>query len=59
VALGVSGGLVEAAGARMTMVIAGAGTAAVGVVGAFLYARIPSGERRTTEPAPVPPWVPA
>ncbi len=59
VALGVSGGLVEAAGARMTMVIAGAGTAAVGVVGTFLFARIPSGERRTTEPASVPPWVPA
>jgi MFS family permease len=54
VALGVSGGLVEAAGPRMTMVIAGAGTAAVGVAGTLLFARIPSGERRAREPAT--PW---
>jgi MFS family permease len=59
VALSASGGLVELAGARMTMVIAGAGTAAVGVVGTLLYARIPSGERRVREPAPAGPWVTA
>jgi MFS family permease len=61
VALGASGGLVEAAGARMTMLFAGIGTAAVGILGALLYVRIPSGERRTPAAAPtrVQPWVPA
>ncbi len=56
VALGASGGLVEAAGPRLTMLIAGMGTAAVGMVGTLLYARIPSGQRRAPEPAtpPVP-----
>lgn len=60
IALGASGGLVVLAGARMTMVIAGAGTALVGFVGLLLYVRIPSGERQTTpSPAGVRPWVPA
>jgi MFS family permease len=61
VALGASGGLVEAAGARMTMLFAGIGTAAIGILGALLYVRIPSGERRTVAAAPtrVQPWVPA
>ncbi|HEX5948532.1 MAG TPA: MFS transporter [Actinomycetota bacterium] len=59
VAMGASGGLVELAGPRMTMVFAGLGTAAVGVVGTLLYLRIPSAGRRTLEPAPTPPWVPA
>ena len=59
VALGASGGLVELAGPRMTMVFAGLGTAAVGVVGTFLYLRIPSDGRRTLEAAPARPWVPA
>jgi hypothetical protein len=59
VALGASGGLVELAGPRMTMVIAGAGTAAVGLAGTLLYARIPSTERRPREPATVQPWVTA
>lgn len=52
VALGASGGLVELAGARLTMVLAGGGTALVGLVGLLLYARVPSRERRVTEPAP-------
>jgi MFS family permease len=60
IALGASGGLVEALGARMTMLYAGIGTAAVGILGAVLYIRIPTGKRRTTmEPADVRPWVPA
>jgi MFS family permease len=59
VAMGASGGLVELAGPRMTMVFAGLGTAAVGVVGTFLYLRIPSDGRRTLEAAPARPWVPA
>ena len=60
IALGASGGLVEALGARMTMLYAGIGTAAVGILGALLYIRIPTGKRRTTmEPADVRPWVPA
>lgn len=58
-AMGASGGLVELAGPRMTMVFAGLGTAAVGVVGTFLYVRIPSGERRARSPARAEPWVPA
>jgi MFS family permease len=60
VALGASGGLVELFGARLTMLYAGLGTALVGLLGAFLYARIPSPERQT-EPAPTQarPWVPA
>jgi MFS family permease len=59
VAMGASGGLVEAAGPRLTMVIAGAGTAAVGLAGTFLFARIPSRERRAREPATVQPWATA
>jgi hypothetical protein len=39
--------LVEALGARMTMLLAGIGTATVGVIGTVLYARIPSSDRRT------------
>ena len=60
VALGTSGGLVELFGARLTMLYAGLGTALVGILGAFLYVRIPSPERRT-EPGPTQarPWVPA
>ena len=59
VAMAASGGLIELAGPRMTMVFAGLGTAAVGVVGTFLYLRIPSDGRQTLEPAPARPWVPA
>lgn len=60
VALGASGGLVEALGARMTMLYAGLGTAAVGILGAMLYVRIPSRERTTVAaPAQLQPWVPA
>jgi MFS family permease len=40
VALAASGGLVEALGARGTMMLAGAGTAAVAVLGLALYLRI-------------------
>jgi MFS family permease len=58
-AMGASGGLVELAGPRMTMVIAGLGTAAVGLAGTYLYVRIPAVERRAREPTPVQPWVPA
>jgi MFS family permease len=60
VALGASGGLVELFGARLTMLYAGLGTAIVGLLGTFLYARIPSPERRTAEaPSQARPWVPA
>jgi MFS family permease len=45
VALGASGGLVELAGARTTMLLAGSGTALVGLVGLALYARIPVADR--------------
>jgi MFS family permease len=61
-ALGASGGLVEVAGARMTMLYAGIGTAAVGVLGALLYTRIPSWERGIAAARPpqrLEPWVPA
>jgi MFS family permease len=61
-ALGASGGLVEVAGARMTMLYAGIGTAAVGVLGALLYTRIPSWERGMAAATParrLEPWVPA
>ncbi|MGH2765953.1 MAG: MFS transporter [Actinomycetota bacterium] len=58
-AMGASGGLVELAGPRMTMLLAGLGTAAVGVVGSYLYVRIPSTERRVLGPTPARPWVPA
>lgn len=51
VALGASGGLVELAGARLTMVLAGSGTAMVGLIGLLLYARLPAGERRFTAAA--------
>jgi hypothetical protein len=51
VALGASGGLVELAGARLTMVLAGSGTALVGLIGLLLYARLPAGERRFTAAA--------
>lgn len=45
-ALGVGGGLlVELAGARMTMILAGTGTALVGVVGLLLYARVPARDK--------------
>jgi MFS family permease len=46
IALGASGGLVEIAGSRLTMVIAGTGTALVGVVGLILYSRVPAGEKQ-------------
>jgi MFS family permease len=58
-AMGASGGLVEAAGPRMTMVLAGLGTVAVGLIGSLLYVRIPSSERRVRGVAPAEPWVPA
>jgi MFS family permease len=58
-AMGASGGLVELAGARMTMVIAGLGTVLVGTIGGLVYLRLPSTTRRLPEPAPAPPWVPA
>ncbi|MDQ4005299.1 MAG: MFS transporter [Actinomycetota bacterium] len=45
VALGASGGLVEVAGARTTMLLAGSGTALVGLLGLVLYARVPVAER--------------
>jgi MFS family permease len=46
-ALGVGGGfLVELLGSRLTMVVAGGGTALVGLVGLALYARVPSAEKR-------------
>jgi MFS family permease len=57
VALGASGGLVEAAGARMTMLLAGIGTAVVGLLGTFLYLRIPSRQRRAAVPERLQPWV--
>ena len=52
VALGASGGLVELAGARLTMVIAGGGTALMGLIGVLLYARVPATDRKITAPAP-------
>ena len=45
VALAASGGLVEVAGARTTMLLAGAGTFVVGLLGMAAYARIPAAER--------------
>ena len=45
VALGASGGLVELAGTRLTMMLAGGGTALVGIIGILLYARVPAPER--------------
>jgi MFS family permease len=57
-ALALSGGLVDGAGARTTMLIAGTGTMAVAAIAALLYARIPSEDRRVRAAA-VPPWVPA
>jgi len=61
IALAASGGLVEALGARTTMLMAGIGTGAVGVLGTLLYLRIPTGLRRGSEetPSAVRPWVPA
>ncbi|HEX2026321.1 MAG TPA: MFS transporter [Actinomycetota bacterium] len=60
IALSVSGGLVEVLGARMTMLMAGIGTGAVGVLGAMLYLRIPAGVRGGGEvPSPARPWVTA
>lgn len=56
-AMGASGGLVELAGPRMTMVIAGLGTVAVGLAGTLLYIRIPAVERRPHDPTRVEPWV--
>lgn len=58
-AMGASGGLVEAAGPRMTMLIAGAGTVLVGLLGGLLYLKVSPGDRRMPEPAPVRPWVTA
>jgi hypothetical protein len=58
-AMGASGGLVEVAGAQMTMVIAGMGTVLVGILGGLVYLRLPSMARRLPEPAPVQPWAPA
>lgn len=46
IALGVSGGLVELAGSRLTMLLAGSGTALVGIVGLILYARVPAEEKQ-------------
>ncbi|MGH2711167.1 MAG: MFS transporter [Actinomycetota bacterium] len=48
VALGASGGLVELAGSRLTMLLAGCGTALVGVVGLILYARVPAEEKQVS-----------
>jgi MFS family permease len=46
-ALGVGGGfLVELLGSRLTMVVAGGGTALVGLVGLALYARVPAAEKQ-------------
>jgi len=45
VALGASGGLVELAGARTTMLLAGAGTVLVGLAGLAMYLRIPVTQR--------------
>ena len=46
-ALGAGGGfLVELLGSRMTMVVAGGGTALVGLVGLVLYARVPAAEKQ-------------
>ena len=53
VALAASGGLVELAGARLTMILAGAGTVMTGGVGLLLYARVPARERGTAAAAPV------
>jgi MFS family permease len=44
-ALSASGGLVELAGARTTMIIAGGGTVGVGLVGSLLYLRVPTTQR--------------
>jgi MFS family permease len=46
IALGASGGLVELAGSQLTMVLAGGGTALVGLVGLVLYARVPAAEKQ-------------
>jgi MFS family permease len=62
IALAASGGLVEALGAQMTMLVAGIGTGAVGILGSLLYLRIPTWLRRGGEEMPSaarPPWVPA
>ena len=45
VAMGVSGGLVELAGPRTTMILAGSGTVTVGVLGVLLYLRVPDEDR--------------
>jgi MFS family permease len=62
VALGASGGLVELAGARTTMLLAGAGTMVVGVAGLALYTRIPTTLRDVTaveiDAGPVTPSTP-
>lgn len=49
VALGASGGLVEVFGSRTTMLIAGTGAAAVGVIGTILYLTIPRSQRATEQ----------
>ena len=53
VALAASGGLVELAGTRLTMILAGAGTAITGAVGLLLYARVPARERAMAAQAAV------
>ncbi len=52
VALAASGGLVELAGTRLTMMLAGGGTVLVGAIGILLYARVPARERKPRAPAP-------
>ncbi len=52
VALAASGGLLELAGTRLTMMLAGGGTVLVGAVGILLYARVPARERGETASIP-------
>ena len=53
VALAASGGLVELAGTRLTMMLAGGGTVLAGAIGLVLYARVPARQRGSAAPAPV------
>ncbi|MGH2663017.1 MAG: MFS transporter [Actinomycetota bacterium] len=59
VALGGSGGLVQGFGARTTMLIAGAGAAAVGVIGTVLYLTIPRSQRATEQSRDAGAWTKA
>jgi MFS family permease len=59
VALGGSGGLVQGFGARTTMLIAGAGAAAVGVIGTVLYLTIPRSQRTTEQSRDTGAWTKA